>query len=149
MPQLLTKNSGKKHLKKDEIVFDFTEKGKFRKFNASVVNHLKKVNKDILIIDYIYPLKNLNKKTYEISDHVNLSGFNPLKGAEFIPLSNIYISKKGIVVAGVKEGTHPNDLEKKVLLKCNVQAYCYNIVPTAIYATYLGLKIKAVGIIRI
>lgn len=149
MPPLLTKSSGKKHLKRDEVIFDFTKNGNFKRFDTSVINYLKKVKKDILIIDYIYPLKKTTKKSIEISDHVNLSGFNPLKGAEFIPLSNIYISKKGIVVAGVKEGTHPNDLEKKVLLKCNVQAYCYNIVPTAIYATYLGLKIKASGIIRI
>lgn len=139
MPQLLIKNSGKKHLKKN-----------FKKFDNSLINYLKKIPKGatVLITDYIYPLKNLRDKTVEISDHVNLSGFNPLKGAKFIPLSNIYLSKKGIIIAGLEKGTHPNIMEKKVLLKCNVQAYCYNIVPTVIYATYLGLKIKTLGIVK-
>lgn len=147
MPQLLTKNSGKKH-PRTEVKFDFTKKGNYKSFNKSVINHLKKVSGSILIIDYIYPVRTLKSKSYEVFDHVNLSGFNPLKGATFIPLSNIYLSKKGIVVAGLKNGTHPNNIEKRVLSKCSIETYCYNIVPTAIYATYLGIKIKAVGIVK-
>lgn len=150
MPRLLTKNSGKKHLKdlSSEEIFDFTSSGSFKRFDSKVISQLKKVKDKILIVDYIYPLKNINSKTVEIADHVNLSGFNPLKGAEFIPLANIYQFKNGIVIAGLKEGTHPNNIEKNVLLKCNVKAYCYNIVPTAIYATFLGLKIEALGRVK-
>ena len=107
-----------------------------------------KHKKNIEIIDHIYPLTKLSKKKYDIADHVNLSGHNPLKGPQFIPLSNIYISKKGIVVAGLKEGVHPNNKEKKILLKAGVKAYCYKLVPAVILAASRGKKVKAVGIVK-
>lgn len=104
--------------------------------------------KTIKIIDNIYPISNLTKKISKIRDHINLSGFNPLKGPKFVPLSNIYKSKKGILVAGLKEGVVPNKHELKVLNKLGVQAYCYNLIPVAIISASLGIKIDAFGIMR-
>ena len=100
------------------------------------------------LTDHIYPLTKLNKKTYEIKDHINLSGNNPLKGSKFISLTDIYNSKEGIIVCGLKKGVHPNNKEKKVLLKAGIKAYCYNLVPKVIFAASLGLKIKAIGIVQ-
>ena len=108
----------------------------------------KRKKNTVKIFDYIYPLTKLPGKKYEISNHINLSGENPLKGPRFIPLSNIYSSKKGIIVVGLKKGIKPNLHEKKVLLKAGVQAYCYNLIPAVILAASKGLKVKAIGIIK-
>ena len=76
-------------------------------------------------------------------------------GPCFISLANIYELKKskksarGIIVSWLKEGTCPNVHEKKILLKANIQCYCYNLVPTAIYAASIGLKIKGIGIVNL
>ena len=101
-----------------------------------------------LIEDYIYPLTKLSKKKYEISDHINLSGYNPLKGPKFISLTDVYKDKKGIIVVGLKAGTEPNPHEKKILLKAGVKAYCYNLVPAVILAASRGMKVKAIGIVK-
>ena len=137
-------------MEKSLLTIDFTENGNFTLFNDSVKNHIlkDKFHKSIHIIDYIYPLTKLSKNSYEIKDHINLSGFNPLKGANFISLTNIYNSKKGIVVCGLPNNVHPNIHEKKVLSTANIKAYCYNLIVTAIFAASLGLKIKAKGIIK-
>ena len=107
-----------------------------------------KKNNFLKIVDYVYPLTKLSKRKYEISDHINLSGQNPLKGPQFIALTNIYNSKNGIVVAGLKEGVEPNSHEKKILLKASVKAYCYKLIPAVILAASRGLKIKAIGIVK-
>jgi len=100
------------------------------------------------IIDYIYPITNLLQKKYEIKDHINLSGFNPLKGPKFVSMTNLYKSRNGIIVACLKKGVHPNNKEKIILLKAGVKAYCYNLSSKAIQAASKGLKIKAFGILK-
>lgn len=106
------------------------------------------IKKNIRLVDNIYPLDNLADNIYEIKDHINLSGHNPLKGPNFISLTNLYDSKKGIVVCGLKEGVHPNEHEKKILLEAGVKAYCHNLVPKVIEAASSGLRVKAFGIIK-
>ena len=127
-------------------------KGSKRKKNVIIMQMrtaLKhKQNKSIKVIDYIYPLTKLSKKQYDVSDHINLSGLNPLKGPRFISLSNIYISKKGIIVAGLKEGIEPNPYEKKILLKAGVKAYCYKLVSAVILAASRGQKVRAIGVVK-
>lgn len=100
------------------------------------------------ISDYIYPLVKLTKDKYEIKDHINLSGCNPLKGPDFISLTNIYSSKKGIIVAGLKESVCPNQKEKKILIRCGVKAYCYNLVQSVILRASHGFQVKATGIVK-
>ena len=122
MQEQLTRSSGKKH-------------------------HKKKI---LEITDFIYPISKLRAKKYKIKDHVNLSGFNPLKGALFIPMTNIYNynTKQGIVVCGLKNGIHPNKNEIKILKKAGIQAYCFNLVPRAILASAAGFKVSATGIVK-
>lgn len=137
----------KSFLKKN--IIDFTKNGNFTGFNDSVIKYLlkNKGQKTFQIIDYIYPINKLSKSSYEIKDHINLSGVNPLKGPNFISLTNMYESRNGVVVCGLKEGIHLNPHEKNVLSKANINAYCYNLIPAAIFAKSLGFKIKATGII--
>lgn len=132
------------------LKINFTKDGNFKEFNNSVKQYLlkKKYNDLTLIIDYIYPIVRLENDFYEVKDHINLSGFNPLKGPCFIALNDIYKSKTGIIVAGLKEGIYPNNIEKKKLLKLKVKAYCYSLVPTVIFAVSLGVKIKAFGVLQ-
>ena len=127
---------------------DFTKD--FKCFDSKVTNYLlkSKTKKIIQVIDFIFPLIKTNKNFYKIKDHINLSGCTPLNGANFVSLSNIYSSKNGIVVCGLKNGTRPSNKEKKILLKAGIHAYCYNLIETAIYAASLSLKIKAFGIVH-
>ena len=107
-----------------------------------------KKNKTLKITDFIYPISPLKAKKYAIRDHINLSGFNPLKGASFIPLTNIYKAKKGIVVCGLKNGVHPNKNEIKILRKAGIKAYCFKLVSAVILAARAGFKVNAIGIVK-
>lgn len=135
---------------KSLLEINYTKKKPFSQFNELVKNYIKKhkAKKVIKIIDYIYPLTKVHKDIYEIHDHINLSGFNPLKGPNFIALTDLYMSNNGITVAGLKHGIHPNKKEKSILKRTNVKAYCYNLVPTSILAASLGFKVKAIGIVN-
>ena len=127
-------------------IINFTKDGNFKEFNSLVKEHITK-QKFVHIFDYIYPLTKLTKNTYKIINHVNLSGYNPLCGPNFISLTNTYISETGIIVAGIRKGVKLNNKEKKILLKCGVKAYCYNLIPTVIYLASIGCKIKAFGVV--
>lgn len=132
---------------KNKLVIDFTEKGNFLEFNNSVKKFLlrNKKKKSVEIIDYIYPITKLSKTKYKIKDHVNLSGINPISGPNFISLTNAYKSKDGIIVC--QAITEPTKKEKNILLKANIKAYCFNLVPTFIFAKYLGLTINVFGVV--
>lgn len=139
-----------KSIVENSIEVNYTKK--YARFNESVKSHIiksrKKESSVIEIIDYIYPIKKLNNKSYNITNHINLSGLNPLKGPNFISLTDLYTSKIGIVIVGLKHGVHLNDKEKKILLKVGADAYCYNLVPTSIFTASLGLKVKGIGIVK-
>ena len=143
---------GKSFVKKESnsSEINYTSKKSFSQFNESVKNHIKKhkPKKVIKVTDYIYPITKLRKDINEIHDHINLSGFNPLKGSNFISLTDLYISKNGLTVVGLKHGVHPNKKEKSILKRTNIKAYCYNLVPTSIFAASLGLKVEAIGIVK-
>lgn len=140
-------------MEKGFITIDFTSKGKFKRYNESVKKYILKSKKtNVLIIDYIYPLTRLKKNQYQITDHINLSGKNPLQGPQFVSLTNIYTQNKSsnkILAIGLKEGIQPNKNETRILLKAKAGAYCYNLIPTAIFAHALGFKIKAIGVVKI
>lgn len=134
----------------EKSIINFTKGGNFKNFNKKVIRYLlkNKQKKFLQVTDYIYLLNKSNKTIFEVKDHVNLSGYNPLVGPQFISLTNAYNSKNGIIVAGLKEGIIPNKKEKKMLLKSGIKAYCYNIVPTVILARSIGMKVKAFGKIQ-
>lgn len=133
-------------------ILDLTKSnyGFYNKFDLYISRIISSGKNAICILDYIYPLKKLSSNIYQISDHVNLSGFNPLIGPQFIQLNNIYLTKSKlpkIIVAGLKEGTIPTKKEGKVLLKSKVNAYCYNLIPAVILAASKGLKVYALGLV--
>lgn len=135
-------------VRNNKFIIDFTKNGNFREFNNSVKKFLveNKNKKNVEIIDYIYPITKLSKTRYKIIDHINLSGINPLIGPLFLSLTKAYKSNIGLIVCG--SISRPTKKEEKVLLKSNVKAYCFNLVPTVIFAKSLGLSIDAVGILK-
>lgn len=109
------------------------------------------MKKEIQIKDKLYPLTKLSKGSYEIIDHVNLTGLNPVKGPHFFQVNNAYLKSFGkskkIIVAGLKPGVKPTNKEKETLIKAGVQAYCYNLIPKTLHAASQGRKVKAIGIV--
>lgn len=95
-----------------------------------------------------------------VSDHVNLTGANPLCGpndpcGERFPVVNdIYIEETGDpvidalprgVVGGLKAGVVPRGEELAKLKSLGIDFCCYNLVPAMIVAAHAGLKV--IGII--
>ena len=106
--------------------------------------------KTLLIKETIIPLTKLTKGSYEIIDHVNLTGLNPIKVPHFFQTNNIYLvsGTKRVAVAGLKPGVKPTKKESKTLIKAGIQAYCYNLVPKVLLAASKGKKIKAIGLVN-
>ena len=102
-----------------------------------------------------------------VTDHVNLSGENPLRGGPlvegkpwFTPMGEAYhrtlegwlrqhLEGRGTVISGVLAGlsgpTHPTIAEKKVLASWGCVAYSWHIVSASIAAAHLGLSFIAIG----
>lgn len=145
MPSLLKAKSGKKH--HSQLVIDYTNPST-PIFNEKIKRKILK-HKEVFIIDNIFPFVSMKAGEYEVKDHLNLSGENPLKGPQFISMTDVYQSRSGIIVAGLKQGVVPNDLEANKLKKAGVKAYCYNIVPTVIFSIANGLKVRAKGVVAL
>jgi purine-nucleoside phosphorylase len=104
---------------------------------------------------------------FRVTDHVNLSGENPLRGGPlsegkpwFTPMGDAYscdaeaelgqqLGENGIVLTGVLAGlsgpTHPTAAERKVLAAWGCAAYSWHIFTSAIAAAHLGMPFVAIG----
>lgn len=102
-----------------------------------------------------------------VTDHVNLSGENPLRGGPlvegkpwFTPMGEAYahdteawvrrqLEGSGIVTSGVLAGlsgpTHPTAAEKKVMATWGCVAYSWHIFTSSIAAAHLGMPFVAIG----
>jgi purine nucleoside phosphorylase len=102
-----------------------------------------------------------------ITDHVNLSGENPLRGGPlvegrpwFTSMGDAYargteewleheMGEQGVVMSGVLAGlsgpTHPTTAEKTVLAAWGCAAYSWHIFTASIAAAHLGMPFRAVG----
>ena len=136
----------------------------FSSFNSEVTSLLRngQSEKVAVIVDRAYPLvKGLGKEPILVSDHLNLTGFNPLVGpndpvGERFPVVNgIYLldfandslaeMKQG-VAAGVKHGLSPGQEDSKAVEDIGADFYCYNMVPTMIVAAHAGWKLVGIGV---
>ena len=124
----------------------------------------KKINDQVLIIDYGFEFQKENEKYLLVSDHINLSGQNRLMGTNdnalgerFFPLNNLYITNqssqpieeiaKGILI-GFQLGFKPNTSQKDffVNLLPETKAYAYNLIFASLMAAHQ--KIKVCGLIK-
>ena len=118
----------------------------------------------------IAPVWGTSEHTFDwhfVTDHVNLSGENPLRGGPliegkpwFTPMGEAYrgsverllrphFELRGTVLSGVLAGlsgpTHPTAAEKKVLAAWGCAAYSWYIVTASIAAAHLGMTFMAIG----
>ena len=138
----------------------------FPQFNSETISLIrgKHASKVLVIVDRAYQLK--KKEPHIVHDHLNLSGDNPLVGANpacgdrFPVINGIYLSGTQVwsqdqtlplhdpftalptaVVAGLRSGVVPSESESKVMASLGADCYCYNMVPTMIVAAHAGYKV--------
>ncbi len=120
----------------------------FRGFNDDVCEIIRKQpGKTLIVVDYA--IKMQTSQPACVSDHINLSGSNPLIGpnhpcGERFPVMNdIYVTNSlpAVITAGLKPGFVPTEDEFDLINTWGVSAVCYNLVPTAIIAGHAGYKI--------
>ncbi|MBK9201053.1 MAG: hypothetical protein IPP57_28620 [Candidatus Obscuribacter sp.] len=140
-------------------------------FGESVIKMLRDKGKAevAIVIDRAYGLK--DDTPYLISDHLNLSGNNPLVGPNdaigqrFPVVNNIYLDANDTmdqeetwslgnplgkmqyaIAAGLHPGVTPTAAELEFIHKLGAKLYCYNLVPTMIVAAHAGLKVVGVAL---
>lgn len=129
----------------------------FAKISDDVVVLLRKPaqNKLLIIVDRGYGFK--TPAAYVVSDHLNLTGGNPLVGPNdpvgerFPSVNALYLTgcnpeTPTAIVAGVKEGIKPSADEVKLIHSLGGDCYSYNLVPTALVAAHAGWKILGIVI---
>jgi len=139
---------------------EFTPEQNFDKNKTlSFLKKTKKINDQILIIDYGFELQKENQKYLLVTDHINLSGENPLTGINdnfvgerFFPLNNLYRTNqasqklekiiKGVLI-GFQLGFKPNKSENDFFsnLLPQTKAYSYNLVFASLLAAHQGIKV--------
>ena len=128
-------------------------------FSETVTNTIRQhvSNKLLIVVDQGFGFK--LPAPHVVSDHLNLTGTNPLMGAndpcgERFPIINdIYkddlqgenLSKlsKG-VLGGLKDGTVPSAAEEAKMRSLGADFFSYNLVQTMIVAAHSGLKVIGV-----
>ncbi|HND06562.1 MAG TPA: hypothetical protein PL012_12825 [Candidatus Obscuribacter sp.] len=158
-------------------LIDFTgELGQFKQysgFTPEVVTELRNKEKAevAIIVDRAYCQGLGENVPYLVSDHLNLTGDNPLVGPNnpvgerFPVVNNIYLGAADTmdqeetwaignplgkfatgVAAGLKAGVVPGGEEIKFLRELGVSLYCYNLVPAMLVAAHAGLKVIGIAL---
>ncbi len=123
----------------------------FPGFNEDVCEIIRQKNHNVLIV-IDHAIKMHANEPVCVTDHINLSGFNPLigpnheSGERFPVMNNIYLTNglPKIIAAGLKTGIVPSEEEFCLINTWGVSALCYNLIPTAIIAAHAGYKILGV-----
>lgn len=153
--------------------FDF-----FEKFSDATIDLIRNKEKAevVIVVDRAFGfaashLKDNEAEPHLISDHLNLTGDNPLVGPNnpigerFPVVNNIYLSAadtidqeetwtmgnplsklRSGIVAGVKYGAVPSPAELDLLYSMGAHFYNWNTVPTMIIAAHAGLKVLALAL---
>lgn len=158
---------------KNATKIDFTSSvdgfNQVKQFDQTVID-LIRANKDkkmVVIVDNGHALP--NDAPHVVSDHLNLTGTNPLVGPtheggprfpvindvyvnvidtldpkKTMPLNNPLGSLPSGVVAGLKDGVVPTDEDLEAMRKMGAEFYCYNLVPAMLVAAQIGLKVLGI-----
>ncbi len=158
-----------RHAKRIDFTGQVKEFTQEAEFGDAVIKLLRDKGKAevAIVIDRAYGLK--DNTAYLVSDHLNLSGGNPLVGPNdaigqrFPVVNNIYLDASytmdqeetwsmgnplgkmpTAIVAGLAQGIKPSDAEMEFIKGLGAKLYCYNLVPTMIVAAHAGLKVVGV-----
>ncbi|MBP9093782.1 hypothetical protein KBI23_22370 [bacterium] len=153
--------------------FDF-----FEEFSEATIELIRSKEKAevVIVIDRAYGfspshLKDNLAEPHIISDHLNLTGDNPLVGpndpiGERFPVVNrIYLSAadtidqeetwtmgnplsklRSGIVAGIKPALVPSQADLDLIYSMGAHFYNWNTVPTMIVAAHAGLKVLALAV---
>lgn len=140
------------------------------KFDQKAIDLIRKSeSKLIAIVDSGYALP--NSAPHVVTDHLNLTGANPLVGPNyaggprFPVINDIYVKvidtldpKKTLpinnplgnlplgVAVGLKDGAVPTEEQLAAIRSLGGDFYCYNLVPAMLVAAHIGLKVFALVI---
>ncbi len=109
--------------------------------------------KSLLVVDYAYGLPKAEISL--VSDHLNLTGSNPLIGPNnpcgerFPRVTDVYMTElfdklPTVITAGLKQGIEPSAEEVSAIKAVGGQCWSYNLVPTMIIAAHAGLKVLGI-----
>jgi purine nucleoside phosphorylase len=158
---------------KNATKIDFTSSidgfNHMKQFDQSVID-LIRANKDkkmVVIVDSGHELP--SNSPHVVSDHLNLTGTNPLIGPTYeggprfpvindvyvkvidtldpkktMPLNNPLGSLPSGIVAGLKDGVVPTAADLKAMREMGADFYCYNLVPAMLVAGQIGLKVLGI-----
>lgn len=142
---------------------DFTDSiasfNRFLCFDEEVIDFIRDLAKDpkgprtILVVDHGFGFE--TDAPHIVSDHLNLTGDNPLVGPNdpcgqrFPILKDTYISNllpdlhRGVAV-GLKQGVLPSQEEVSMIRFLGGDFCCYNLVPAMIVAAHAGIRVVGV-----
>lgn len=158
------------------IRIDFTGSGSggfesFDKFDERVAKYLRDgaSSKLAVIVDTAVPLSGDDESPCIVTDHINLTGDNPLVGpndpcgTRFPVVNEIYMMPSLIrgpnetlpkrdyldklrtgVVAGLKAGVVPTAKDEELIKSLGANLCCYNLVPSMIVAAHAGMKVLGI-----
>jgi len=142
-------------------VFDFTgitdSTPRYSKFGDDVMETLRSAHPQKLAIIMDTGFGWHEKAPAVVSDHINLSGENPLIGPNhpigprFPVMQGLYVSDVAkslkmdtAIVAALKHGRILDADNADFIKVLDADCYCFNIVPTALVASHAGWKVLAI-----
>ncbi len=162
-----------RYAKRIDFTSSYPDFEHFEQFNQKVIELIRDKEKAevVIVIDRAYGLAPKHDGAHLLSDHLNLSGDNPLVGPNdaigqrFPVVNNIYLSAadtinqeetwtmgnplsklRSGIAAGVKPGLRLNDEELALAYSMGAHFYNWNTVPTMIAAAHAGLKVLAIAV---
>lgn len=158
------------------IRIDFTGSGtggfeSFEKFDERVIKCIREgsASKLVVIVDAAVPFTGDDGTPCIVTDHLNLTGDNPLVGpnhpcgTRFPVVNEIYMMPSQIrgpnetlpkrdyldrlrtgVVAGLRAGVRPSAKDEELMKSLGASLCCYNLVPGMIVAAHAGMKVLGI-----
>jgi hypothetical protein len=153
--QAIDNNTILKGIKKIDFTCSLDGFKHISKFGSEFIELVRtKAPQTLIIVDSGFGFK--NNVVHTVSDHINLTGDNPLVGpndpiGERFPIvQGIYVPEllpdlpKGIA-GGLASGIKPTEQELSLIRSLGVDFCCYNLVPAMLIAAHA--KCKVLGIV--
>jgi len=162
-----------RYAKKIDYTCTYTDFDHVQQFDQNIVDFIRKKERAevVIIVDHAYGLAANHTGVHLVSDHLNLSGDNPLVGPNdpvgqrFPVVNNIYLAAadtinqeetwtlgnplsklRSGIAAGVRSGQRLTESELALIYKMGAHFYNWNTVPTMIAAAHAGFRVLAIAV---